>query len=72
MASLVKLQATFPRIAKTIRPLARVTVFFVPDKFLRPKPALLAQCQNQFQNKCVSLAILRLFLDVENECAGRF
>ncbi len=71
MASLVELQATFPRITKPIRPLAGVAVLFVPDKFFRPKPALFAQRQNQFQNKCVAFAIFRLFLDVQDESSRR-
>src|SRR5208282_2277283 len=35
---LVELQTSFPCVTKTIRPLAGVTILFVPDKFLRPQP----------------------------------
>lgn len=72
MAGLVELQASFPRIPEPVRPLARIAVFFVPDKFFRPEPALLSQRQDQFQNKRVAFAVLRFFFDVENECAGGF
>ena len=64
MACLVELQTTLPRIPKTVWPLAGVTIIFVPDKLLSPKPALFAQCQNQFQNKRMTFAVLCLFFDI--------
>ena len=70
MARLIELQATFPRITKTIWPFAGIAIFFVPDKFFCPKPALLAKCQNQFKNKCMTFAIFRFFFDVQNESSG--
>ncbi len=72
MASFVKLQTAFPRITKTVRPFAGITIFFVPNKFFRPKPTLFAECQNQFKDKRVSFSILRFFFDVQDESAGWF
>src|SRR5208282_3884655 len=71
MAGLVELQTPLPRIPKTIWPFAWITILFVPDKFFRPEPTLLAKRQNQFQYKCVTFAILGFFFDVQDEGSRR-
>ncbi len=60
----IELQTSFPSISEAIGPFAGKTVFFMPDKFFCPEPALFAQGQNQFHDIGMSLAIDRLFFDI--------
>ena len=70
MPRLVKLQAALPRVAEPVRPLSRVTIAFVPDVLLGPKPALLPESENQLQNIDMPLTILGFFFDIQNKSAG--
>ena len=72
MPRLVKLQAALPCVTEPVRPLSRVTIAFVPDVLLGPKPALLPESENQLQNIDMPLTILGFFFDVQDKSAGRF
>lgn len=71
MPRFIELQAALPRVAKPIGPLSWVTIALVPDVFLRPQPALLPECENQFKDVDMAFAVLRFFFDVQDESTSR-
>lgn len=67
LARFGEVQATFPGIAKTVRPLARIAILLVPDVFFSPEPSLFAHGKNQFEDISVPFAVFRLFLDIQDK-----
>jgi len=72
LAAFAEMQTPFPSVPETVRPFTRVAVALMPDVFLRPKPALFSQSQDQFQDINVTLTRFCLFFDVENKAACGF
>jgi hypothetical protein len=48
------------------------TSFFVPNKLLSPKPALLSECEDEFYDVCVPLTADHLLFDIQDKCTGLF
>ena len=72
LASFVELETPLPSVAKAVRPFAGVTVSLVPNEFLSPQPALLAQSESEFDDKCMTFPVFDLFFDIQDESATWF
>jgi len=57
-------EQAFPGIPEAVWPFARIAVFFVPNKFFRPKPTLLSHRYDKFHNVSASFAFNNFFLNV--------
>jgi len=71
VSTLVELQASLPGVPESVLPFTGKAVFLVPYEFLGPKPALLAQLEDQLYDIGMTLAVQDSLLYVEDEGSGR-